>query len=656
MRKLVSLIMTLVMAASVGLFAADGFYTSGTKLMDANGNEFVMRGCNYSYAWQQGNENSVIPAAKRIGCNAIRIQLSTGRKWNKTSKSQLERLIRLCEDNKLVAIFNTHDETGSDNYSDLENAAKFWIEYKDVLNAHRKTVLVNISNEWYGTWNSQPWAEGYKKVIPMLRNAGIKNTLIVDCAGWGQYPKSLFDYGRQVAQTDNLNNIVFSIHMYEEAGKNESVVRSNIDNGLKLGVPLIIGEFAYKHKGQNVAWQTILDYTAEKNVGYLVWSWTGNGGGAEDCDMFGSYDDSYWKPNGTNTVNGRNGIKATSKECGYYSGVTGGEQGGGEQGGGNQGGDTPGGDVTPGETIALWSGSVEMASWTNMMEYKNESSNSQWKNDAMKSLAEGDKLVFSYTGVSTDEKTPGQIQLVGFGTDANWTWTEVVKFANIENGKYTYTISNDVFGDFTDIEMFSNRGFAVKGQGATLVKVELVKKGTQGGGQGGGDQGGDGAETTVDTPNYNLADWNTTEYHLTKEKLGKIESTHTVRLYVSTSGNAEVQVAYKNPTWTTHIEYAPISAPTYDLKLDDSALLAGAKADGLYFKGHDYTIQKVTVLRPGASSGIGETTLFDSQAPEIDFGLPYEIYSLDGRQVPEMLPGRLYILRQGAAVVKYLAR
>ena len=27
--------------------------TSGTKLLDANGNEFVMRGVNYSYAWQK---------------------------------------------------------------------------------------------------------------------------------------------------------------------------------------------------------------------------------------------------------------------------------------------------------------------------------------------------------------------------------------------------------------------------------------------------------------------------------------------------------------------------------------------------------------------------------------------------------------------------
>lgn len=643
MRKIFSFLLMLVMAI-VSANAADGFYTSGTKLMDANGNEFIMRGCNYSYAWQTGNEFSVIPAAKRIGCNAIRIQLSTGRKWNKCSRTAVERLIRLCEENKLIVIFNTHDETGSDNYSDLENACNYWIELKDLLNAHRKTVLVNISNEWCGQWNSGIWAEGYLKAIPKLRNAGLLNTLVVDCAGWGQYPQCLSDRGREVARSDKLNNLVFSIHMYQDAGKNESTVKNNIDKGLQTGVPLIIGEFAYRHQGHDVAWQTILDYTKEKNVGYLVWSWTGNGNGAEDCDMFGGYDDSSYKPNGTNTVKGRNGIKATSRECGYYSGQS------GEQGGG--GDDNPGGD-TPSEGTVLWTGNVAMGAWKVSMEYKNVSENTQWKDNLMKNLAEGDKLVFHYEDVSTDPEAPGQIQFVGFGTDASWTWTEIVKYETITDNKFVYTIADEPFGDFTDLEMLSQRGFAVKGQNATLVKVELLKAG---GGQGGGPTGDD-TEITVDTPDYNIADWSTTEYHLTKEKLGKVESNYAVRLYVETSNGAEVQVAYKDAAynWIEYIPYAPINAPVYELKMDDPVLCAGANIDGLYFKGHDYTVRKVTVVRPGGSAG-EEILISGPETLSIDFEQPFEIYTIDGRMVPEMNTGTLYILRQGSVVIKYIAR
>ena len=299
------------------IYIADGaFKTSGTRLLDANDAEFMMRGCNYSWCWQRGHETSVIPAAKRIGCNTIRIQLGDGGQYYRPSRDELEYLIRLCEKNRLIAVFNTHDETGSNSVDDLIRAADFWIEMKDVLNAHLQTVIVNISNEWFGAWNSAgEWAEGYKRVIPMIRDAGIRNTLLVDCAGYGQWPQSLFDKGREVAAADSYNNIMFAIHFYDTAGKDDWSVRSAIDNSLALDVPLIIGEFSYKHMGNNVAYQTIMDYCLEKRVGYLVWSWTGNGGGTEDCDMFATYDDSQYRPNGTATVLGRNGIKETGTEC-----------------------------------------------------------------------------------------------------------------------------------------------------------------------------------------------------------------------------------------------------------------------------------------------------------------------------------------------------
>ena len=52
-----------------------------------------------------------------------------------------------------------------------------------------------------------------------------------------------------------------------------------------------------------------------------------------------------------------------------------------------------------------------------------------------------------------------------------------MKYDNITGNTYTYDITGDPYGDFTDVEMLSERGFAVKGQNATLVKVELIKKG-----------------------------------------------------------------------------------------------------------------------------------------------------------------------------------
>ena len=160
------------------------FYVDGTKLMDANGKEFVMRGVNYPFAWYKDVENTVIPAAKRIGCNTIRISISNGQKFTYSDKSEVRNLIRLCEDNKLVCVLCVHDALGSNQISDLDNTVDYWKGIKDILAGHESTVIVNISNEWVAQWaeGTAVWEEGYVKAIKELREAGIKNTLMVDCA------------------------------------------------------------------------------------------------------------------------------------------------------------------------------------------------------------------------------------------------------------------------------------------------------------------------------------------------------------------------------------------------------------------------------------------------------------------------------------------
>ncbi|RUT36523.1 glycoside hydrolase family 5 [Paenibacillus zeisoli] len=296
-----------------------GFYIDGTTLYDANGNPFVMRGINHAYTWYKGQEAVAIPAIAKTGANTVRIVLSDGQQWTKDSLSTLQSLITLCEQNKLVAIVEVHDGTGSDSAAVLDNIANYWIEMKSALIGKEKTVILNIANEWYGTWNGADWAKGYTSVIPKLRNAGIKNTLMVDGAGWGQYPQSIFDYGTQVFNSDPLKNTMFSIHMYEYAGKDASTVKSNIDNVLNKNLALVIGEFGIKHTNGDVDEATIMSYSQQKGVGYLGWSWKGNGSGLEYLDMANDWAGTSYTEQGNAIINGPNGIKATSKICTVFN-------------------------------------------------------------------------------------------------------------------------------------------------------------------------------------------------------------------------------------------------------------------------------------------------------------------------------------------------
>ena len=300
--------------------AASGFYVSGTKLLDANGNQFVMRGVNIAHTWYPSYTETSIKAAAKLGANTVRIVLSDGGQYNKTSESEVEQIIDWCKENKLVCILEIHDATGSDNTSDLNRAVNYWIDIKNLLNENRKYVILNIANEWYGTWDGSGWANGNKNAIKSLRSAGIKNTIIVDCAGWGQYPASVHNYGKEVFNADSEGNTVFSIHMYEYSGGDSSTVKNNIDKALGIGVPVIIGEFGFKHSNGDVDEDTIMSYCTSKKVGYLGWSWKGNGGGVEYLDLANSWDGSSLTDWGNTLFNSTYGIKKTSSICSIYGG------------------------------------------------------------------------------------------------------------------------------------------------------------------------------------------------------------------------------------------------------------------------------------------------------------------------------------------------
>ena len=90
--------------------------------------------------------------------------------------------------------------------------------------------------------------------------------LMVDCAGWGQYPDSIKYNGKEVFNADSQRNTVFSIHMYEYAGGDSTTVKTNIDNALSIGVPVVIGEFGAQHTNGDVDEQTILQLLVRKRV------------------------------------------------------------------------------------------------------------------------------------------------------------------------------------------------------------------------------------------------------------------------------------------------------------------------------------------------------------------------------------------------------
>lgn len=293
----------------------EGLYVDGNVLRYADGENFVMRGINMAHCWYKGYDEVSLDAISATGANCVRVVCSDGERWDKDSEEELRKIIDAVISRGMVAILEVHDGTGDDSIETLEKIADYWVEMAAVFENTEDTVILNIANEWLGSYSAKKWKDGYCKVIPKLRNAGIKNVIMVDAGGWGQNGASVKSYGVDVFESDELKNTMFSIHMYGTAGKNERTITRNLSGVMDQNLCVCVGEFGYTHSDGDVDEDFLMDYCCSNNIGYLPWSWKGNSGGVEYLDLATEWDGSVLSGEwGERVINGPNGIRETSKK------------------------------------------------------------------------------------------------------------------------------------------------------------------------------------------------------------------------------------------------------------------------------------------------------------------------------------------------------
>lgn len=293
-----------------------GFTVSGTQLLDANGNPFVMRGVNVAHSWYAVQDSVSLKAIAELGANCVRVVCANGEQWNKDSAKSLTALINYCRNLNMIAILEVHDGTGNNTLDMLSSIVDYWVEMKDVFPGTEAYCILNIANEWYGGWSSSTWEKGYVDAVTRIREAGIKNTIMIDAGGYGQNGKCINDSGKTVFEADVLGNTMFSIHMYGTAGKNDSTITKNLGYALNQDLCICVGEFGYTHSDGDVDEEFLMEYCEENGIGYLAWSWKGNGGGVEYLDLADTWDGSKLSSDwGEVVINGKNGIKETSRIC-----------------------------------------------------------------------------------------------------------------------------------------------------------------------------------------------------------------------------------------------------------------------------------------------------------------------------------------------------
>jgi mannan endo-1,4-beta-mannosidase len=295
-----------------------GFSVDGTQLIDANGNPFIMRGTSHADVWYQG-EFASYSEISDLGANTVRVVLGSGQRgWGTSSASRVADIIAECKAQQLICVLEVHDTTGYGEQSGaatLDQAVDYWQSIQSVLEGEEEYVLINIGNEPWGNQNTSGWLNATKSAIQQMRAAGFDHTLVVDAPNWGQdWEKRMLNGAPEVAAADSQGNTVFSVHMYEVYTSAQSVI-DYFEAFEQMNLPLIVGEFGNIHGGQNVAWQTIQSEAQARGIGWLAWSYSGNGSGVEHLDQVTSFNPSQLTTWGQGVFNGANGIGNTAERA-----------------------------------------------------------------------------------------------------------------------------------------------------------------------------------------------------------------------------------------------------------------------------------------------------------------------------------------------------
>ncbi|WP_405851320.1 cellulase family glycosylhydrolase [Streptomyces sp. NBC_00090] len=311
--------------------AVTGIHVANGRVYEANGNEFVMRGVNHAHAWYPERTGSIADIAAK-GANTVRVVLASGDRWAPTSQADVSSLIGQCKANKVICVLEVHDTTGYGEdgaATSLDRAADYWISIKGALAGQEDYVVVNIGNEPFGNNGYSAWTNATKSAIGKLRGAGIDHALMVDAPNWGQdWSQTMRSNAASVFASDPDRNTIFSIHMYgvyDTAAEVQDYLNHFVGNGL----PIVVGEFGDAHSDGNPDENAIMATAQSLRVGYIGWSWSGNGSGVEYLDLVNGFDANSLTSWGNRFFNGANGISSTSRTATVY-----GDGGDGETGGG----------------------------------------------------------------------------------------------------------------------------------------------------------------------------------------------------------------------------------------------------------------------------------------------------------------------------------
>ncbi|KAI3656040.1 hypothetical protein MP638_000938 [Amoeboaphelidium occidentale] len=288
-----------------------GFSVNDRSLM-YNGRQFFVRGINLQYGDNPDQAMQAFDPIAQTGANMIRLQLRSF-----TEAWRLEKALRKCSDMGMKVMLMYWDEgsTCTNNRDEFYEAVNYWLR-SDILrliNDYREILLLNIVNEFTNGYHRNggivltmhEFKDIYIDGIKRLRSAGVVVPLVVDAYHCGQQLDFFLKIGRDIINADPQKDVLLSMHLYHK-WENVEYLKKGLNDLANSGLPFIIGEY-----GQ-VDLNYLHQFTFEKKIGTIAWSWYGNGNHDKHLDMNNGYAPVSLTAYGNEVVNGNFGIRKTS--------------------------------------------------------------------------------------------------------------------------------------------------------------------------------------------------------------------------------------------------------------------------------------------------------------------------------------------------------
>ncbi|SFR97281.1 X2-like carbohydrate binding domain-containing protein [Anaeromicropila populeti] len=251
-----------------------GFRVEGRYLYDNQGEKVILYGVNKMCTWTDKDGDPSFKEISKTGANCVRITWSI----SDTAKD-LDTVITNCRAQHMIPIIEVHDATGE--WSKLTSLVDYWVksDIAEVLIKHQDYLIVNIGNEvGNGNITDTQFTDDYTTAVTRMRAAGINSTLMIDGSTWGQNINILQSCGPALIQADPNHNLLFSVHMWWPYmyGHTAQEVIDELNESVEMNLPLVVGEFGHEWEESEqgkIPYETIMEYCAKLNIGYIAWSW-----------------------------------------------------------------------------------------------------------------------------------------------------------------------------------------------------------------------------------------------------------------------------------------------------------------------------------------------------------------------------------------------